>query len=404
MTQQPIDSIFADFDVRFGPESGSLNLEDFTIQKVMLGESLLTPGLQTTVVAHSYRHSITPTLKNYDPFKNAIVNINIKRDFLQKFNKAHELDVIQRVYRLENRNFINPNVEELTIRACDDTMLNDASSLVSKSWKCTTPSEVVGHVLTNCAGARSLDIESSSPARDYIAENIHPFQVVSQQSNVALAEGNDPSFLHYMTYQNYGTHHFRSLKSLTKQSPVMKYYETETGIVAGYGAPEAVQHLSFPCDFDLLTDVLNGIGTDGRDINSLVVFNPLNKMFSLVGDQTVGCGIGSGVIKYAQTNINTAQQQNSCNFEVEKYLLRRQARMSLLSSDKIALRMTVPWLPELNVGKVIELKLRNKQDPTRFNYGSGKYLILHMMHEVRRGGYAITTMDCVSTTVGEGVV
>lgn len=398
-----IDSIFADFDVKFNPTSGTLNLADFTIQKVMLGESLLTPGLQTTVVGHSYRHNINP-VKDYDPFKNAAVSINITRDFLTKFGKMPSLDVVQRVYRLEDRKFINSNVEELTIRACDDTMLNDASSLVSKSWKCTTPSEVVGYVLRNCAGARSLDIESSSPARDYIAENIHPFQVVSQQSNVALAEGNDPSFVHYMTYQNFGTHHFRSLKSLTKQSPIMTYTETETGILSGYGAPDAVQHLSFPCDFDLLTDVLNGIGTNGRDINSLVVFNPLNKMFSLVGDQTVGCGIGSGVIKYALTNINTAQQQNSCNFEVEKYLLRRQARMSLLSSDKIALRMTVPWLPELNVGKVIELKLKNKQDPTTLNYGSGKYLILHMMHEVRRGGYAITTMDCVSTTVGEGIV
>lgn len=399
-----IDSIFADFDVKFSPTSGTLNLEDFTIQKVMLGESLLTPGLQTTVVAHSFRHNIVPFPKNHDTFKNAVVNINITRDFLTKFGKMPSLDVVQRVYRLENRTLINSNVEELTIRACDDTMLNDATSLVSKSWKCTTPSEIVGYVLKNCAGARSMDIESSSPARDYIAENIHPFQVVSQQSNVALAEGNDPSFVHYMTYQNFGTHHFRSLKSLTKQSPIITYTETETGILAGYGAPDAVQHLSFPCDFDLLTDVLNGIGTNGRDINSLVVFNPLNKMFSLVGDQTVGCGIGSGVIKYAQTNINTSQQQNSCNFEVEKYLLRRQARMSLLSSDKIALRMTVPWLPELNVGKVIELKLKNKQDPTILNYGSGKYLILHMMHEVRRGGYAITTMDCVSTTVGEGIV
>ena len=398
-----IDSIYADASVDFYPTSGVINQQDFTIQKIMLGESLLTPGLQTTVVAHSYRHNTNP-IKDHDAFKNAVVDIKVEREFLKKFELPWNFQAIQRVYRVENRNFIDINTEELTIRACDDTMLNDASSLVSKSWKCTTPSDIVGYVLSTCAGAKSLDVESSGPARDYIAENIHPFQVVSQLSNVALAEGNDPSFVHYMTYQNYGTHHFRSLKSLTKQTPVIVYNEAETGVVSGYGAPFAIQNLNFPCDFDLLTDILNGISNNGRDINSLVVFNPLNKMFSLVGDQTVGCGIGSGVIKYALTNINTAQQQNSCNFEVEKYLLRRQARMSLLSSDKIALRLTVPWLPKLNAGKVIELKLPNKQDPTTLNYGSGKYLILHLMHEIRRGGYAITTMDCVSTTVGEGIV
>jgi hypothetical protein len=54
---------------------------------------------------------------------------------------------------------------------------------------------VVSDVLVNCAGAINPDIEPSLPARDYIAENIHPFQVVNQQAEVALAGGNDPSFL-----------------------------------------------------------------------------------------------------------------------------------------------------------------------------------------------------------------
>jgi hypothetical protein len=165
---------------------------------------------------------------------------------------------------------------------------------------------------------------------------------------------------------------------------------------------------SFPCDFDLLTDVLNGVGTNGRDINSLIVFNPVNKMFSLVGDQTVGCGLGSGVVKLAQTNRNTAQQQNSCNSEVEKYLLKRQARMSLLDRDKVALRMTVPFDPSLHVGEVVEFAFHNKEALAAGSflpsYGSGKYLIMSMVHEIRRGGFAITSLDCVSTTVGSGVV
>ena len=82
--------------------------------------------------------------------------------------------------------------------------------------------------------------------------------------------------------------------------------------------------------------------------------------------------------------------------------------MSLLEKDKIALRLTVPFNPILNVGKVITLDLINKMSMQEKqpvpNYGSGDYLILNMFHEVRRGGYAITVMDCVSTTVGSGEV
>jgi hypothetical protein len=253
-----------------------------------------------------------------------------------------------------------------------------------------------------------MDIERSDPARDYIAENIHPFQVVSQQANVSLAEGDDPSFVHYMTYQNMGTHHFRSLKTLSQQEPVMTFLETETGISAGFGFPFSIMTYSFPCDFDLLSDVLNGISTGGRDINSVVVFNPRDGNFSLVGDQTLGCGIGQGVLKIAQTNTNSEGDQDTCNMGVEKYLLKRQARMSLLERDKIALRLTVPFSPILNVGKVIEIDLMNKEAMVMGDkvpvYGSGKYLILHMFHEIRKGGYATTTMDCVAVTVGSGEV
>jgi hypothetical protein len=393
-----------DFAITNGRE---FNMSDFTEFEVILGESLLTPGLQTSVSVNSYMHSLP--IKNLDMFKNSVLRIKINRPILQKFNIATGMEIIQRVYRLENRSMMNPNVETFTLRACDETLLNDALTTVSKSWKCTRPSEIARYVLSSCAGAQSLDIappgiDSCGPARDYLAENIHPFQVVAQQLNVSLAEGDDPSFLHYMTYQKYGTHHYRSLKSLTKQRPIITYYYSETGASSGYADPRGIITHSFPCDFDLLSDALNGIDASGRDINSLIVFNPVNKMFSLVGNQTIGCGIGGGVTKMAQTNRGTAENQNSCNSEVEKYLLKRQARMSLLEKDKIALRITVPWNPELNVGKVIAVDLLNKLDKKISNYGSGTYLIMTMFHNIKRGGYAVTTMDCVSTTVGGGVV
>jgi hypothetical protein len=260
-----------------------------------------------------------------------------------------------------------------------------------------------------------MDIESSSPSRDYIAENIHPFDVVKQQAEVALANGNDPSFLHYMTYENGGTHHFRSLASLSKGTPIVELTHADTAgaksekndIYGGYRNPRLIMTYSFPCDFDLLSDLLNGIDTDGRDLTSMILTNAFLGQFSLSGVQTIANGLGQGIFKLGQTNFNSADQQDASNSAIEQYLLKRQARMNLLEPDKVALRLTVPWNPIYHAGKVIRINLYNKNDKNRAPvqlYGAGDYLISSMVHTVKRGGFSTTTMDCVSTTVGKGMV
>lgn len=381
---------------------GLAEVIDFTVTEVMLGESLLTPGLQTSVKAHSYIHTANP--KNYDLFRKATMSISLEKPILAEYGFESTLDVSQIIYRLDNRKLINNQNESLVLRACDISLLNDAETLVSKSWKCERPSDIVDYVLRSCAGVSNLDIEDAEPARDYIAENIHPFQVVNQQTNYALADGDDPSFLHYMTYQNFGTHHFRSLRTLTDQDPVAEFTYNDTH--AAYPNPLSILTYSFPCDFDLLSDILNGIDTSGRPLSSVALFDPLFKSFSLMGNNSIGCGIGEGVYRYAISNQLSAESMDSCPDYAKEYLLKRQARMGLLEKEKIALKLTVPFNASLNVGKVIEVSLYNKEllpDQVKL-YGSGKYLILNMFHHIVQGGFSVTTMDCVSTTVGQGEV
>lgn len=385
------------FDI--GGASGEL--DETTIKEIVLAESLTTPGLQTSATLQSFIY--TQSTKNFDNFKNKPISFRLVRE-----NTGVSLQVNQQVYRLEQRSFMPTNVgqtEEMTVRACDQTLLNDAKTLVSKSWKCTKPSEVVDYVLNSCVGAKQTDVEKADPARDYIAENIHPFQVIAQQANVGLAQGDDPSFVHYMTYRNGGTHHFRSLKSLTQGGAVAQFEHAETGWVnqGGYSNPKAVISFMFPCDFDYLSDLLNGIDESGESKNALAVFNPVAKSMSLLGNQTKGCGMGGFNFKQALTNGGTSKEQDSCNFGVEKYLLKRQARMALLERDKIGLRIVVPWNGNIHAGDIISLTWSNKNGGGSV-YGSGEYLVISMQHSIRLGGFSTTTMDCVSKTVGNGGV
>ncbi len=403
-----IDVYTTSFDVVFDGVNNSL-FEDLSVKEITMTESLLTPGLQTTITLHSFIHN--PTIKILDNFKSAIANIKIYRPVLRDFGMLDELNSSTRIYRLDNRKLINNNTEQFSLQGCDDTLLSDARNLVSKSWKCVSPTSIVNEVLYTCAGAKTVDSEASSPARDYIAENIHPFQVINQQADVALAGGDDPSFLHYMTYRNFskgdprGTHHFRSLKSLTaSNNGVARFFFQETGINSGYGHPESILTHSFPCDFDYLSDILNGIDLEKTQMSSLVVVNHMLKGFSLLGNKAVGCGMGGGQYMSSFTNYNSAQRQDSCNTDVEQHLLKRQARMSLLEQDKIALRLTVPWNPILHAGDMIEVYFINKSTERYDNYGTGLYLIHSMTHNLKTGGYGTTTMDCVADTVGGGIV
>jgi hypothetical protein len=405
-----LTSVDVDFS---GISESDLLLEDFTIREVTMTESLLTPGLQTAVKFQSFLHNMPP--KNFDKLKGVDLNITIKRPILGKFGYKEDMKVSQILYRMGGRSAINPlttdnrkmvdrAVEELSFHACDITLLNNQMNLVSKSWKCIPPSFIVNEVLRSCTGAKRLNIEPSDPPRDYIAENIHPFQVVSQQANAALAGGNDPSFVHFMTYENMGTHHFRSLKTMCGQSPIIELEYSNNG--KAYMSRNGIMNYVFPCDFDILSDIMNGVGENGDLLNSLALFNPAIKLFALLGNQSRGCGIGGAVHKVMKSNFGSAIFENSCDDFLYLYAQKRQGRMVLLERDKVALRLTVPWNTIYNVGKVIRVKFKNEGDETRQaeNYGSGTYLISSLVHNIRAGGYSTITMDCVATTAGKGIV
>ena len=156
---------------------GGVSFNDMSVKEIILGESLTTPGLQTAVTLQSFIY--TKISKDLNQYKDQPITINMKTK-----DGSDTMSVNQQVYRIDNRHFHTVNVgqvEEFTVHACDQSLLNDAQSLVSKSWKCTTPDKIVDYVLSSCAGVKNPVIDPANPARDYIADNIHPFQVVSQQ-------------------------------------------------------------------------------------------------------------------------------------------------------------------------------------------------------------------------------
>lgn len=393
---------------------GSLQIKDgITTKEVILGESILNPSVQTAVTFTRY---IYGKEQNLDQIKGRELNLTINSPLTQGMVPLRVNNI---VYRLDNRRLVSQSpsaLEEFTIHACDKTLLGDAKHLMSKSWQCATPDKIVKDAL-QCVGADGVsmgsNIQPAQPERDYIAENIHPFRVIAQQANAAL-DGEDPSFVHYMTYGLGGTgdHHFTSLKKLISQQKKMSFYYSELGESysdnesKGPANPYPIM-VSFPCDFDYLTDVLNGVDENGKNINTGSFFNLMNMGFNFLGiggaagmPAAIPGGMGNGCFeggnfKQSWTNKGGAHDDYGCQTDVEKYLLKRQARMAILDRDKVAMRMVTTWNPYLHVGDIIELTWENKYNGGSV-YGTGQYLITEIMHKIQLGGYSTTTMDCVS--------
>jgi hypothetical protein len=396
-----------DFEI----EGSDKELEGVMIKEILMTESLLTQSPQLAVILHSSIYD--PPGKWFDKWKNKKISFKLKGKVvsIDASSKDAELEVEQKVYRLSDRKFMPTNVgqtEQMTVHACDETLFKDVSKLVSKSWKCTQPSKIVKDILENCVEAKNVDVQEADPARDYIAENIHPYQVIAQQANVAM-DGDDPSFLHFMTYEDKGKHYFKSLKKMAKGTDSkITYLQADIEEGTGYKNASFAVNFMFPCDFDYLSDLLNGLNENGENQNTGGFLNPVMKTASMEGkSDNGGCSqLGGSNYKVATTNKGSSEQQNSCNVDVEKHLVKRQARMGLLDRDKIALRITVPCNLELHVGQVISLQWINKKTTSSETpvYGTGDYLIASMTHNIKLGGFSVTTMDCVSVTVAQGQV
>jgi hypothetical protein len=401
-------------------------IEELTINEVTMTESLLTPGLQTTLSVQSKIN--TEIVKNLSNFNNRNVNIVVNRPIIDAMygdktrpdgeSYVSTLETTQRIYRLSNRKLLNYQVEEFQLELCDPSLLTDASTFVTKSWECVPPTEVVRDVLRQCVGVTNVDIEDNvGPKKRYFATGIHPFQVITQQEEMALAGGKlDPSLVHFMTYQNrrsesIPTHNFRSLTNMALQNEVFEFfYSGKNSTPYNYAIPSEIMTYTFPCDFDALSDILNGIDLNGDKYSSISGINPQTAAISAylaqhgVTPSSSPCGLPPW---YSITNLGSALD-DCTSIDPGSYLQRRKARMGLLDQDKVALRMTVPWNPNLNAGRVVYIRIPNTNpnfdgEDNQWNFGTGRYLIASLTHNIKLGGLGTTTIECVSDTVAAGV-
>lgn len=368
---------------------------EMAVTEIQLNESLLSASLETSILFQSSIHTLP--MKNYDDFRNSEVKVKMANpNIMTGPDDPFILETTQRIYRLENRKPMSYQLENFTIKACDQSLLNNEVTRVSDYYKCLTPSEVA-HRALSALGVANVDIEESFPPRDYNAANIPPFQILAEQAEVALAT-NDPSFLHFMTFKNGATHNFKSLRTMANQSPVWSYVYNVKGLGGQLGNPYNIMAYEFPCDFDLLSDIQNGVGMG----TSVISMNPFSGSTGIVGGNiNEAGGMGNGNNVDIVSDINTTD--DNCGVQAEDYTPLRKSRIGLIQPEMISLRLLVPFNPLLHAGEMINVAFHSSLNG-ELDYGSGDYLIVNMNHTIKTGGYGVTTMELVSRSIGHGEV
>ena len=412
----PADQASTDWSVGFvnndGSEANDLKevLEQTTMKEVTLSESLLTPGVQTTIKIESANDLVDLPVKNLDLLYNKTMLIYAKREILKnetQGNQKYEFSTAQRVYRLSDRKPKNYQAEEFNLHGCDPSLLEDVKTWVNSGWSCKSPSDITRQVFVNCldVGPDQYDVQDSHPTRDFIAENLHPFQVIRKQAEAALDKPKDPSFVHFMTYQNRGhddipTHNFRSLTAMAKQTPEWEFtYSAKSSDSANYSRPGDIMKYNSPCDFDLVSDLMNGYNEDGEQEGNIIQ-RSWDATKAFLYETVNGLPSCNGVPDIIMDQETMQSVYGGCPTITPEAIVYRASRMALLDKDKIAMQITIPFNPQMNVGRTIDIVFYDKNNEK--NYGSGRYLITNMLHNLKSGGFGVTVLDCVSDTVAAG--
>lgn len=405
ITSGIVDLIEVDIDDKVNI-FGELSLND-----VYVYESLLSPmptiTLKVTDTTHLIKNLYNWKMKGNQPPN---VKINLLNPYIEDTLKRNLLIDNMKIYRIDGRKPINYHTEEFNIHIIHGTAFNNQIARMSDYYKKTELSRIVEDAFQSLGVTSASEAEKTEIIRNYMSNNQHPFQVISEIADMSMI-GNRAPFLHYMTLENIvGKHYFKSLNSLVVKNKVTGTYKyNEKGFNKQLVDPYNIMSYEFPCDFDTLLDLSGGI-VHNYDLYkdhkpSMVSINPFDSEVYLVDGKSHGSrttqGFGGVLNTGAWSNINMFEDSKGGiadqPSQVEKYLHRRSEILSFLHRERVDLKITIPFTPERHVGDKINVEFFSKRigNGDQKDFGSGEYLVVHMTHNIKVGAYGTSTLECI---------
>lgn len=423
-------------DIDIGVKDKDIIFNELSGTNVYVHESILSPTVQISITFVDTIHIIKNLLqykvsKNGDMPNLSMTVINPQFDIpgagkVHSVQRDAELPINNfKIFRMDGRRPLNYHMEQFTLHICSPSIIKNQIYRMSHFYKMKELSKVVEDALESVGVKKgNRFVEKTDLKRDYVSNNQHPFQVISEISDMAMKD-NHAQFLHFMTTEEVqGKHYFCSLDHLIKRAKEKKasvdfeYVYEEKGLNNTFDINDIMTY-EFPCDFDTLLDLSGGIIHNQADREdhkpSMVSINPFDGGVFLVDGKIHGDnktrGFGGVLNAGAWSNRNNFESTRTMgNFMgqsivgepnrssgVEKYLHKRTENISFLHREKTDLKIIVPFNPIIHAGKLIRATFYSKRETGSKvkNYGTGVYLICHLTHDIKIGNYGTTTLECI---------
>lgn len=411
-----ISGVGVNIQLSMGEADRRIMFDNLSVRDIYLEESLLSPATSIIITITDRVH----LLKNY--FKYRICNgdpVKCKIELKNPFKGEDPLtdDVIPSeddkiviedhvIYRMDSRKLnANYHTEDYNLYLCPETTFKNLKARMSDFYRRKSLNTIVQDALS-AAGITNHDVESTQLRRNYITNNQHPFQVISDISEMAYkSSGGDiwTQYLHYMTFEEKkGKHYWKSLDSLINGSVKKRYVYHEKGLNRQRITDDGIIGFEFPCDFDALLEMSSGVLYNEKDRKlhkpSMVSIDPFTSSVFLIDGVSHGdkakMGLGGTLNAGGWSNLNTIGDVPT---EIEKWFHKRNEPLVFLHKENTNLRIIVPFNPKIHVGENIVAmfytKSTEQEKRPEADFGSGQYLVTHVRHNIKIGEFSTTVYD-----------
>lgn len=360
----------------------------------------------------------------------------IQMEFRKDYTDDKPIQKLFRVYKVSKRKIdLNNMVENFLLKFCSEELLLSEQYRISKSYKNKKISEMITDILKNYlkvgSNDKSVSIENTKGTYDFVLPNKKIFETINWLASYALPASNKPG-ADMLFFENANGYNFKSLQTLFKQTPLMKYYFNPKNI-----SPDMNQQFTNIMNFEVMDsfDMIEGI-SEGTFVNKVITIDPLTRQFKTnsfnydeyfkkstsLNDskitnnyknrlgystyETPKGNLQTGSFRLVTSNSNRRSHPYiskkadavSNDIFIETFMPNRNAQISL--ANYVRVKVSVPGNPRLTVGTVLDLEIfsmkpvtyKSSETKTLDPFYSGKYMVSAVRHIIQDMTY-ITVME-----------
>lgn len=295
------------------------------------------------------------------------------------------------VFSISDKVKYNGKGSVYTINFCSEEMMYNRVRLISRAFTNMSCSDIVKKVLAfDLNSTKSVVVEDTMAAINYIAPTVHPFAVITSMASRAFSTTNKQGSL-YLFFEDRDGFKFLPIETLIKGVP-LTYRLASAQLDIEYTKDIVISH-SFVSPVNNLENIMSGgyganikvLDLDNKQLVS-AAYDYFDDNQYMKEDHVNGSNpnykLTTSKFKYKSTD-GLYRVVVGADVNRDNALAKRHAKLSaFINGPKVVIE--VPFSADITVGKMVDIhipnSIRGEEFGMRDEYSSGRYLATAVRH------------------------